>query len=186
MFDTATVMKQIAKGDEEAFRLLYEEFGGFVFKIVSLSIRDAGKAEELAQDIFLKVWRFASKYDPTRPFKPWLSRVISNEVISYQRTLKEAMASIEEMSEVGYTPGEDMDDYRERSQEADIAKELDEALNKLTDNQRQVVVLKFYQGQKIREIADSLGIGESAVKARLYSSLEVLSELINKCQSAKE
>jgi len=45
----------------------------------------------------------------------------------------------------------------------------------LTDNQRQVVVMKYYEGLKIREIADGLGIGESAVKARLYTALETLS-----------
>lgn len=186
LFDAATVMKQIAKGDDDAFRLLYEEFGGYILRIVSLSIRDYDKSKELTQDIFLKIWRFASKYDPSRPFKPWLSRIIGNEVISYQRTVKQPTTSLEELSMVGYTPGEDMDIYREHNQETDITKEIDDVLNKLTDNQRQVIVLKFYQGLKIREIADTLGISESAVKARLYSSLDVLNGLVSKWHHVKK
>jgi RNA polymerase sigma-70 factor (ECF subfamily) len=174
-FDAASLMKRIAKGDEDAFRCLYDEFGAYVFKVAAMQLHDNGKAEELAQDIFLKIWRFASKYDPSRPFKPWLSRVISNEIISYRRAQEERTESIEELAETGYTPAEEMDSYRDRQLSDDISYELQNAMGILTDNQRQVVVMKYYEGLKIREIADGLGIGESAVKARLYTALETLS-----------
>ncbi|HNW32429.1 MAG TPA: sigma-70 family RNA polymerase sigma factor, partial [Caldisericia bacterium] len=105
-FDAASFMKRIAKGDEDAFRCLYDEFGAYVFKIVAMQLHDNSKAEELTQDIFLKIWRFASKYDPSRPFKPWLSRVVSNEIISYRRAQEERTESIEELAETGYTPAE--------------------------------------------------------------------------------
>jgi RNA polymerase sigma-70 factor (ECF subfamily) len=165
------LMTKIASGDEYAFKELYDNFGTFVFRIVNLSLRNPSKAEELTQDIFLKIWRFASKYDPTRPFKPWLSRIISNEIISWFRVKKEDSESLEEMREVGFEPS-----VRDNDPDAgsDISGALEVALSSLTDNQRQVVVLKFYQGLKIREIADSLEIGESAVKARLYTALETI------------
>ncbi|HOC79571.1 MAG TPA: RNA polymerase sigma factor [Caldisericia bacterium] len=174
-FDAASFMKRIAKGDEDAFRCLYDEFGAYVFKIVAMQLHNNSKAEELTQDIFLKIWRFASKYDPSRPFKPWLSRVVSNEIISYRRAQEERTESIEELAETGYTPAEEMDSYRDRQLSDDISYELQNAMGILTDNQRQVVVMKYYEGLKIREIADGLGIGESAVKARLYTALETLS-----------
>jgi len=177
-FDSALVMRQIGKGDEEAFRRLYEEFGGYVFKIVVLSIRNKDKAEELTQEIFLKLWRFASKYDPSRPFKPWLSRVVGNEIISFHRTQKEETESIDDLKDdIGFQPS-DSDDVRENDHQKDVSRELECNLNLLTDNQREVIVLKFYQGLKIREIADALQIGESAVKARLYTALETLSKKI--------
>lgn len=167
------LMKQIASGDELAFKELYELFGGYVFKIVNLSLRHQAKSEELTQEIFLKIWRFADKYDPQRPFKPWLSRLVSNEIISWFRVKKEDSESIEDLREVGFEPSVRDDDHDLGS---DISTALEASLASLTDNQRQVVVLKFYQGLKIREVADALGIGESAVKARLYTALETIAK----------
>jgi RNA polymerase sigma-70 factor (ECF subfamily) len=165
------LMERIAGGDELAFKELYDCFGTFVFRIVNLSLKSPSKAEELTQDIFLKIWRFASKYDTSRPFKPWLSRIISNEIISWFRVKKEDSESLENLREVGFEPS--VHDHK-TDQSSDIAAALEESLSSLTDNQRQVVVMKFYQGLKIREIADSLSIGESAVKARLYTALEAI------------
>ncbi|MEZ4812281.1 MAG: RNA polymerase sigma factor [Caldisericia bacterium] len=175
-FDAKTVLPKIAKGDEFAFKSLYDQFGGYVFKVVILSLRDHAKAEELAQSIWLKIWRFAGKYDTSRPFKPWLSRIISNEIVSYYRVQKPKNQSFEDMKDIGFEPTEDNDELREKEFEKDLSEELNTALDLLTDKQRQVIVLKYYQGFKIREIAKVLKIGESAVKARLYSGLEVLSK----------
>lgn len=174
----AELMKRIVNGDEEAFRELYDEYCGYVYKIVGLNLRNRDKVEELTQDIFLKIWRFASYYDPQRPFKPWLSRLVSNEIISFQRAKEDDKASLEEMQEDGYLPGQDYEEYRQQEEERDIGGLLGQALNTLTDNQRQVIVLKFYEGLKIREIADTLKIGESAVKARLYTALETLQKMV--------
>jgi RNA polymerase sigma-70 factor (ECF subfamily) len=174
----AELMNRISKGDEDAFRELYDQYCGYVFKIVGLTLRNRDKVEELTQDIFIKIWRFASHYDTTRPFKPWLSRLVSNEIISFLRAKEEDKASLEQMQEDGYLPGQDFEEYRQQEEQRDIGSLLDQALNTLTDNQRQVVVLKFYEGQKIREIADTLKIGESAVKARLYSALETLQKMV--------
>lgn len=170
--NASELMRKVAKGDELAFKELFDSFGTFVFRIVNLSLKNPSKAEELTQDIFLKIWRFASKYDPERPFKPWLSRIISNEIISWYRVKKDETESLEEMREVGFEPS-----FRDKDSdsETDISAALEESISALTDNQRQVVVLKFYQGLKIREVADTLGIGESAVKARLYTALETIS-----------
>ncbi|NTU61288.1 MAG: RNA polymerase sigma factor [Caldiserica bacterium] len=165
------LMKKIASGDELAFKELYDLFGGYVFKIVNLSLRNPAKSEELTQEIFLKIWRFAGKYDTERPFKPWLSRLVSNEVISWFRVKKEDSESLEDMREVGFEPSVRDADPDSGS---DVSAAISESLASLTDNQRQVVVLKFYQGLKIREVADTLGIGESAVKARLYTALETI------------
>ncbi|MCK5743388.1 MAG: RNA polymerase sigma factor [Caldisericia bacterium] len=181
-FEASKILKKVASGDEDAFRVLYEQFGGYVFKVVILSLRDRAKAEELAQTIWLKIWRFAGKYDTTRPFKPWLSRIISNELISYYRVSKPQKSSIDEMKGIGYEPGETEDDIRENDFERELSYELKEALEVLTDKQRQVIVLKYYQGFKIREIAGILKIGQSAVKARLYSGLEVLSKRAKKAR----
>ena len=169
--DAPALMKRVAAGDELAFKELYDEFGTFVFRIVNLSLRNPPKAEELTQDIFLKIWRFASKYDPERPFKPWLSRLVSNEIISWYRVKKDETESLEELHEVGFEPSVSDDDPNIG---ADISAAIEQSLATLTDNARQVVVLKFYQGLKIREVAEALGIGESAVKARLYTALETI------------
>ncbi len=175
-FDAKAILPKIAKGDELAFKSLYDQFGGYVFKVVILSLRDHAKAEELAQTIWLKIWRFAGKYDTSRPFKPWLSRIISNEIVSYYRVQKPKNSSLEDLKEVGLEPSDDVDKLRENEFERDLSDEIKKALDLLTDKQRQVIVLKYYQGFKIREIAKTLKIGESAVKARLYSGLEVLSK----------
>lgn len=181
-FHANIILPRIAKGDEDAFRELYEQFGGYVFKSVILSIRDRAKAEELAQSIWLKIWRFADKYNTSRPFKPWLSRIISNELIDFYRRRKQNKSSIDEMKETGYEPGEDNYDTRENNLESDVKHDINIALNSITDKQRQVIVLKYYQGFMIREIADILGIGQSAVKARLYSGLEALSQVARKAE----
>jgi len=179
----STIMKNVAKGDENAFRELYEQFGGYVFKSVVLSLRDYAVAEELAQTIWLKIWRFAKKYDPSRPFKPWLSRIISNELISHYRSKKPVNSSLEDMQEVGFEPVDNNQDSQETMLQKDLSMEIEKALDSLTDNQRQVIVLKYYQGLKIREIAETLSIGESAVKARLYGALEALSEMAKKAEN---
>jgi RNA polymerase sigma-70 factor, ECF subfamily len=179
-FNASIILPKIAKGDEDAFRKLYDQFGGYVYKSVILSIRDRAKAEELSQSIWLKLWRFADKYNTSKPFKPWLSRIISNELIDYYRRRKQDKFSIDEMKESGFEPGENVIDTREGNLRRDVKHDVNVALNSITDKQRQVIVLKYYQGFKIKEIAEILGIGQSAVKARLYSGLEALSQIARK------
>ena len=180
------LMARIATGDEEAFRQLIERHQDRVYGTVAKMIGGTGPdVEELAQEIFLRVWRAAPRYQVRAKFTTWLMTITRNLVFTFFESKKSRR---HELSEQAPTGEEDFITAREASLSRTAAdelsgKELAEAVEnacaELPHGQRMVVHLRQYEGMEFEEIAKVMGMSLTAVKALMFRARENLREKLS-------
>lgn len=166
-------MLKVKQGDEEAFASLVGLYQKVVINAVYRYIGDASRAEDLAQEVFLRVYRARTSYKPLARFKTWLYRIIFNLVVNESEARKRRKAvSLEALrgkenreynvqDRTAATPAEDM----ERSE---LLNHVREAVLALPGNQRLAVILNKYQDMSYNEVADVMGLSVEAVKSILF------------------
>jgi RNA polymerase sigma factor (sigma-70 family) len=175
------LVERCLKGDEKAFEELLRMYRSSVFSICLRMVRNSTIAEDIAQEVFIKVFSALNRYDPTFPFSSWINRITSNLCIDHLRREKERTISLDQP--VG---GEDDDlliqvpsreagpDRRMESNEMMAA--LEEALGNLPEHYRIIVILRHQEQLSYEEIADTLGIPLGTVKARIHRARNIIME----------
>lgn len=173
----AELMLRVKDGDEESFANLLSKHRDPVINYLYRMVQNAAVAEELAQDVFLRVYRARSTYEPTAKFTTWLYRIATRVALNFLRDGRVARAAVP----LEGPTGEMLPELRikEPSVEdrlvADVrAQEIRNAIRALPEKQRAAVILHKYQELDYREIAASLGCSESAVKSLLFRAYETL------------
>jgi len=180
------LMARVKEGDEEAFRELIERYQRPVINMIYRSIGDAWEAEDLAQRVFLQVFRSAGRYQATAKFTTWLFTITHNTILNeYRRRSRHAAESLDTLTD-GEESGMQFADPRtaDPAQEV-IERELQEkiqvAIQELPEAQRTAVILCRFEGQAYAEIAAVLGCSVSAVKSLLHRARETLKEQLRGC-----
>jgi len=156
-------------GSVEAYNLLVSRWEKRVFNYLLRLVRDREDALDLTQETFLKGYQNLAKLDDASRFGPWLFRIAHNEAFSMLRR-KRPEAS-------GETEPE-MDGRTYRMYPIELTLAVESALARLSDDQREAVVLKVYQGFKFDEMAEILSCPVSTVKSRLYAALDLLKDTL--------
>lgn len=169
------LMERYARGDEGAIVVLLPRFAGKLWGFFARSFRDRSVADDLYQTTLLKLHHARGSYRPPHPFRPWLfaiaARVRADELRRRYRSEKEAGAAVRG-GVVPRAAADPEDDDRDRR--------VREALGRLPDSQREVVMLHRYAGLTFAEIADVLAEREGerpaevAVRARAFRAYETL------------
>jgi RNA polymerase sigma-70 factor, ECF subfamily len=167
--EDADLIAKAGRGDVEAFNLLVSRWERRVFNYLLRILRNREDALDLSQDVFLKAYQNLRKLDDPSRFAPWLFRIAHNEAYSLFRKRKP------EADE----PPQDRGDAAIGISGAgvfplELTIAVSGALERLSGEQREAVVLKIYQGFKFDEIAEILECPVSTVKSRLYTGLEAL------------
>lgn len=175
--DTQRKLVKLAKGgNSEAFGLLYDGYIERIYRYVYFRVTDEQTAEDLTSQVFFKAWENIGRYKPGgAPFIAWLYTIARNAVIDHFRTRKETVA-LEEVSSLS-SDGLAPDEVVERQFEAES---LQEAIRTLTEEQQQVVILKFIVGMSTDEIANQLGKRASAIRALQMRALQSLARQLGK------
>lgn len=154
--DSALVRGAIARaqnGDIEALRCLYAHYANDVLRYVRSLVDDTHEAEDITQDIFVKLMATIRRYEPREvPFAAWILRVARNCAVDHHRGRR--MYPCEEVR-VSVADNGPLNAERRR--------DFHQALNELPDEQRDVLILRHIQGLSPREIAFMLGKTESSV-----------------------
>ena len=156
-------------GDREAFRHLVERYKDVLYGTAYLMAGNASLAEEYVQDAFLLAWRGMDTFHVGRPMKPWLVRILVNTITSQRRRRS-----------LPTTPLEDADNQSEPDDALQMAERVEDqhrmrqALAALSDEHRQVVMLRYFADLSLSEVAEALGCREGTVKSRLHRALERL------------
>jgi RNA polymerase sigma-70 factor (ECF subfamily) len=159
-------MVRIRRGDSEAMRVLFDRhhpglFGFFVGRGAT-----PDRAEDLVQDVFVRIWRYRDTFDPERPFLPWMYRIARNALAGlgdFPDT-----QPLEKAAEVsGANPVEELE-------AAERAAVVRRAVRGLPETQREVLLLSRWSGMNYREIGELVGCSEGAVKVRVFRALETL------------
>jgi len=176
------LMTRIAKGDEYAFQILAERHQTSVLNLIYRFIGDPTKSQDLAQEVFLRVWQAAGEYKPKAKFTTWLYRITANLCLNElkssrsRRWLRFFHADTDEQTvgEEGFSNGspspEDLLLSKERS------REITQALQSLPENQRMALILKRYDDLSYEEIARILNCSVSAVESLLVRAKKNLQE----------
>jgi len=152
--------------DAAGFAELVGEHQAMVFSIAFRYLRDRAVAEELAQDVFLKLHRDLPKMESPEHVKYWLRKAITHRAMDYVRSAsRRREVALDDVQEPAIAEGKS-DPWLEAS--------LRKLVASLPDEARMVVVLRYQEEMEPQEIAETLGMPIATVKSRLRRSLEVL------------
>jgi RNA polymerase sigma-70 factor, ECF subfamily len=160
---------QARRDSVEAYNLLVSRWEKRIYNYLLRLVKNKEDALDLSQDVFLKAYQNLRKLEDPGRFAPWLYRIAHNEAYSLLRKNRPETDLDSVQTEVWAEPGPGR---RLLPMEVRIA--VERALDSLTNDQREAVVLKIYQGFKFEEMAEILGCPVSTVKSRLYTALELL------------
>ena len=150
------------RGDVEAYNLLVSRWERRVFNYLLRLVSNREDAMDLSQDVFLKAYQNLPKLDDPGKFSSWLFRIAHNEAFSMFRKRRPETELVEPRPHVGgLLPME-------------LSLAVESALKRLSEDQREAVLLKVYQGFKFEEMAVILDCPLSTVKSRLYTALDLL------------
>jgi RNA polymerase sigma-70 factor (ECF subfamily) len=162
--EDADLIARTRKGDIEGFNLLVSRWEKRVFNYLLRLTGDPDDSLDLSQDVFLKAYQNIRKLDDTARFGPWLFRIAHNEAYSAFRKKRPETAPEENFFERQTAPGIAID----------LSLAVRGALDRLSPEQREAVVLKVYEGFKFEEMSEILECPVSTVKSRLYTALDLL------------
>ncbi len=175
------------QGDREAFNKLvtlwYKRVYNYAYKYFS----DHDMSMEVTQRAFIAMHRKISSLRSTDKFRPWLYKIVTNFCHEEERKLKRAR----ERSATDEEGRAQMDETREfnpdrKYAQSELAEILLEALNEISPEQKEVVIMKEYEGLKFSEIAEVLEISENTAKSRMYYGLSALKQIMTRKNINKE
>lgn len=174
----AELMLRVKSGDEDSFAYLLVKHRDSVVNYLYRMVQNGGVAEELAQDVFLRVYRARQNYEPTAKFTTWLYRIATHVALNALRDSKYARntQALDDDS-LGERPRE-LRDPQPTVEDNLVARaqgwEIRRAVQALPDKQRAAVILHKYHDLDYKEIAQTLRCSESAVKSLLFRAYETL------------
>lgn len=154
-----------ALSDERDVREAYAAHAGELYGFAMRSLGDSGLAEEAVQETFLRAWRAGARFDPQiGSLRTWLFAILRNVVIDLGR----ARSSRPPVAEGGIEPAV------EPFEEALLSWQVEEAMRRIGEQHRRVLVETYYRGRPYAEVAAELGVPEGTVKSRVYYGLRAL------------
>lgn len=166
------LMLRFQKGHEGAFEELVHRHTRAVLNLVYRYLGDASRAEDVAQDIFVKVYRARMKYEPKAKFTTWLYRIAVNHCLNEIRAGKSRPSLGAPVNDLLEHPAAEDPDARLHRQE--LREAVKGAIDALPENQRMAVLLSRYEDMSYDEIAETMGLSLEAVKSLLFRAKENL------------
>jgi RNA polymerase sigma-70 factor, ECF subfamily len=179
----AALMLRVKQGDTTAFTELVEKYKQPVMNLAYRTVRDATEAEDLAQNVFVQVYKSAARYKSTAKFSTWLFTIARNlclnEIRRRSRHPAESLdATHPEQEDQPLQQFEDKKTFSppESLLHGELAQNIDRALADLPENQRAAILLCRQDELSYEEIAEVLGCSVSATKSLIHRGRETLKE----------
>ncbi|MGX2993388.1 ECF RNA polymerase sigma factor SigK [Streptomyces sp. JNUCC 64] len=168
--DLAAVMREVARGDKEAFATLYDALTPMVFGIVLKVVRDRAQSEEVAQEVMIDLWRRAAHYQPASgAVTTWAATIAHRRAVDRVRS---AQATADrERAQAARAHRTAFDEVAEQVETRLEREQVRRCLRRLTELQSQALTLAYYQGLTYREVAETLRTPLPTVKTRMRDGL---------------
>jgi RNA polymerase sigma-70 factor (ECF subfamily) len=179
----AQIMLRVKAGDDSAFEYLVQKYRRPMLSFMYRMAHSTTAAEDLAQEVFLRVYRSREKYEASAKFTTWLYRIASNLAVNHARDTRhqrpENTVSLDEPDqETGLTL--DLPDTSLTAEEAIVRRErlaaIRQRVEALPERQKMALIMHKYQQMDYRQIAEVLKLSESAIKSLLFRAYETLRE----------
>jgi len=180
----AQLMLRVREGDDESFRVLLEKHRNPLVHFLQRMVQDAGASEELAQEVFLRIYRSRGSYEASAKFTTWMFRIASHLALNWLRDERHERAA--ERLDAGRTadthgselPVRELKDSRPLVEQDMVyetrLQEIRDSIASLPAKQRAAVLMHKYEEMGYSQIAQALECSESAVKSLLFRAYETL------------
>ncbi len=167
--DDADLATRAAGGDGDAFGELVARHAPAVRRVARAALQNEADADDAAQEAFLKAWQHLDRYDPSRPFGPWLMRIVVNAAadLRRRRRVRQGDELPESLAGGGASPAQD-------TERAILRARLDQALKTLPERQRIAVTMFDAEGYSHADIAEALEIPEGTVRSDVFHGRRAL------------
>jgi RNA polymerase sigma-70 factor (ECF subfamily) len=163
--DDPALMVEVAAGDHDALAELYRRYGGAVWSVARRVCNDRALAEDVAQTVFVDVWRRPHRFDPTRgALRPWLVAQAHARAVDAVRS--ESARQRRHEREGHYAPPSPPD-VETAAHVAALSQDVRQAVDQLAAEERDAIVLAYFGGHSYRETAELLQAPEGTVKSRI-------------------
>lgn len=179
------LVKRVARGDDEAFKLLFERHHRLAWSVIYRQLGSVAASEDLVQEAFLRVYRAAPKYEPSAKFSTWFYTVVTNLCLNYKRDRARDRLRLVGGDEEGESnaleqlaavePDEHGDDEAQKRTQA-----VQQAIAELPENQRMALILSRYEEKSYEEVAEILGVTVAAVKSLTSRARTTLKEKLQR------
>jgi RNA polymerase sigma-70 factor (ECF subfamily) len=170
LVDRATTLRE-----EPGLRAAYAAHGGELYGFAVRSLGDAGLAEEAVQETFLRAWRHSDRFDPdVASLRTWLFAICRHVIVDLarRRAVRPPLADVPAASDGAAYHGQV--DGADEVDRALVAWQVEEALRRIGDDHRRVLVEVYYRARPYAEVAGELGVPVGTVKSRVYYGLRAL------------
>jgi RNA polymerase sigma-70 factor (ECF subfamily) len=170
------LISRAAAGDGAAFQALVERHRSMVYRVAYQFAGSHHDAEDIAQEVFIKVYRSLDRFRQDAQLSSWMYRIVMNACIDHRRRHSPAGAAPfgEEAEHKMLNTPEETPGPEERAYAGELGAVLESAIAELPKGQRIVFVMRHHQGLKLCEIAESLGLAEGTVKRQLHAAVHRL------------
>ncbi len=161
------------EGNRDAFRHLVEQYKDVLYGTAILMTGDTVLAEDMVQEGFISAWKGIRGFKTGQPVKPWLVKIVVNKVLDYRKRSRLPVIPFDEAATSSYASPELINDIDNQDQ-------VRQAMNKLSEAHREVVILRYFAELSLAEISTATGCREGTVKSRLNRALEELRSCMEK------
>ena len=175
-----SLMARLANGEPSALEGLMERYQQDIFRFCLHYLKDTERSKDMAQETFIRVFTASDRFDPSRKFRPWVLCIARNLCLNELKRKKTVrMESLDEYaSNAGVDAGRLLTATEDSPYEFAMSGErrglLEEALDTLKEDAREIVTLRFFERMSAREIAEIVGSTEGAVRTKLHRALKSL------------
>ena len=164
------LLRRAGRGDQSAFGELYDALSPLVYGVVLKVVRDPSQAEEVAQEVFVELWRLAARFDGTKgSAKTWAATLAHRRAID--RVRSEQASRVRQDRDANQTVRPERDVVGSEVESSFEQVRVRRALLQLSDVQREAVELAYFGGHTYREVAVLLDVAEGTVKSRIRDGL---------------
>jgi RNA polymerase sigma-70 factor (ECF subfamily) len=177
----ADLISRAAAGDPSAFQAIVERHRSMVYRVAFQFAGNHHDAEDIAQEVFIKVYRSLDRFRQDAQLTSWMYRIVMNACIDHRRRHRFAIAAPfgEEAEQKMLNTPEEMPDPEERAYAGELGQVLEWEIGRLPKGQRVVFVMRHHQGMKLSEIAEALGLAEGTVKRQLHAAVHRLRQALS-------
>ena len=170
------LVSRAAGGDPAAFQALVERYRSMVYRVAYQFAGNHFDAEDIAQEVFIKVYRSLDRFRQDAQLTSWLYRIVMNACIDHRRRSSPAAAAPfgDEAQQRLLDTAEETPGPEDRAYASELGQVLESEIARLPHGQRIVFIMRHHQGLKLSEIAEALGLAEGTVKRQLHAAVHRL------------
>jgi RNA polymerase sigma-70 factor (ECF subfamily) len=171
------LMARVGAGELAKLAVLFERYHRALFRYFVSMNRDRELAEDLVQDVFFRILRYRTTYDPEKPFTAWMYQIARRANLDRVTSRRAEVVGIEEFTERRSEPASTAPGPEERAARGQNLALLRRALEQLPPDKREVLLLSRFEEMKHEEIAVILGCEVGTVKVRVYRAIRALEQI---------